>query len=200
MPWPASCRRRSSNPCVLMFGNGITFAPSTYSIQALDGSVFRGSVDYRSTQKQVISAITQESWKTIVLRDRRPESHSVGALRLRTSAGRCACSQRRGERDGCAEQRAHVGGRPIGADGVDHPSTGRTYAATSASRSSTAATNRGQPVPEIDNSCAVEYPDRPRRNPSFPVSAAVLKSDLVKQLATCKLTESHLPGLQKRAV
>ncbi len=54
-----------SNPCVLMFGNGITFAPSTYSIQALDGSVFRGSVDYRSTQKQVISAITQETWKTL---------------------------------------------------------------------------------------------------------------------------------------
>jgi hypothetical protein len=54
-----------TNPCVLMFGNGITFAPSTYSIQALDGSVFRGSVDYRSTQKQVILAITQETWKTL---------------------------------------------------------------------------------------------------------------------------------------
>ena len=54
-----------SNPCVLMFGNRITFAPSTYSIQALDGSVFRGSVDYRSTQKQVISAVTQETWKTL---------------------------------------------------------------------------------------------------------------------------------------
>ncbi len=54
-----------SNPCVLMFGNGITFAPSTYSIQALDGSVFRGSVDYRSTQKQVILAMTQETWKTL---------------------------------------------------------------------------------------------------------------------------------------
>jgi hypothetical protein len=54
-----------SNPCVLMFGDGITFAPSTYSIQALDGSVFRGSVDYRSTQKQVILAITQETWKTL---------------------------------------------------------------------------------------------------------------------------------------
>ena len=54
-----------SNPCALMFGNGITFAPSTYSIQALDGSVFRGSVDYRSTQKRVILAITQETWKTL---------------------------------------------------------------------------------------------------------------------------------------
>lgn len=54
-----------SNPCVLMFGKGITFAPSTYSIQALDGSVFRGSVDYSSTQKQVILAITQETWKTL---------------------------------------------------------------------------------------------------------------------------------------
>jgi hypothetical protein len=54
-----------SNPCVLMFGKGITFAPSTYSIQALDGSVFRGSVDYRSPQKQVILAITQETWKTL---------------------------------------------------------------------------------------------------------------------------------------
>jgi hypothetical protein len=54
-----------SNPCVLMFGNGITFTPSTYSIQALDGSVFRGSVDYSSTQKQVILAITQETWKTL---------------------------------------------------------------------------------------------------------------------------------------
>jgi len=47
-----------SNPCVLMFGKGITFAPSTYSIQALDGSVFGGSVDYRSPEKQVIVATT----------------------------------------------------------------------------------------------------------------------------------------------
>jgi hypothetical protein len=54
-----------SNPCVLMFGKGITFAPSTYSIQALDGSVFQGSVDYSSTQKRVILAITQETWKTL---------------------------------------------------------------------------------------------------------------------------------------
>jgi hypothetical protein len=54
-----------SNPCVLMFGKGITFAPSTYSIQAVDGSVFQGSVDYSSPQERVILAITQESWKTL---------------------------------------------------------------------------------------------------------------------------------------
>jgi hypothetical protein len=53
-----------SNPCVLMFGRGITFAPSTYSIQALDGSVSRGSVDYRSTQKQVILAVTR-NWRIL---------------------------------------------------------------------------------------------------------------------------------------
>jgi hypothetical protein len=41
----------------MMFGHGITFASSTYSIQALDGSVSRSSIDYRSTEKQVIVAI-----------------------------------------------------------------------------------------------------------------------------------------------
>jgi hypothetical protein len=54
-----------TNPCVLMFGKGITFAPSSYSIEAIDGSVFRGSVEYSSPQKQVILAITQQSWKTL---------------------------------------------------------------------------------------------------------------------------------------
>ena len=103
-----------SNPCVLMFGNGITFAPSTYSIQALDGSVFRGSVDYRSTQKQVISAITQESWKTLSFEIEGPNRIVWGALRLRTSAGRCAWGHCSGERGDCAEQRAHVGGWPTG--------------------------------------------------------------------------------------
>ena len=41
----------------VMFGHGITFASSTYSIQALDGSVSRSSIDYRSTERQVIVAI-----------------------------------------------------------------------------------------------------------------------------------------------
>ena len=45
-----------SNPdkllCVPMFGDGIAFAPSTFSIRALDGSVFGGSVDYRSTESK----------------------------------------------------------------------------------------------------------------------------------------------------
>jgi hypothetical protein len=41
----------------MMFGHGITFASSSYSIQALDGSVSRSSIDYRNTEKQVIVAI-----------------------------------------------------------------------------------------------------------------------------------------------
>ena len=41
----------------MMFGHGITFASSTYSIQALDGSVSRSSIDYRNTEKQIIVAI-----------------------------------------------------------------------------------------------------------------------------------------------
>jgi len=41
----------------MMFGHGITFASSSYSIQALDGSVSRSSIDYRSTEKQVVVAI-----------------------------------------------------------------------------------------------------------------------------------------------
>jgi hypothetical protein len=49
-----------SNPgkllCEPMFGNGITFAPSTYAINALDGSVVRGSIAYRSPKAQVIVA------------------------------------------------------------------------------------------------------------------------------------------------
>jgi hypothetical protein len=50
-----------SNPaklvCVGRFGNGITFEPSTYSISALDGSAYAGSVKYRSGQGKVIVAI-----------------------------------------------------------------------------------------------------------------------------------------------
>jgi hypothetical protein len=57
-----------SNPdkllCAPMFGDGITFKSSTYSIRGLDGSVFRGSVDYRSTSKQVIVAVTR-TWKIL---------------------------------------------------------------------------------------------------------------------------------------
>jgi len=57
-----------SNPdkllCAPMFGDGIAFAPSTYSIRALDGSVFGGSVDYRRTEEQIIVAITR-NWKIL---------------------------------------------------------------------------------------------------------------------------------------
>jgi hypothetical protein len=184
-----------SNPCVLMFGKGITFAPSTYSIQALDGGVFQGSVDYSSPQKRVILAITQETWKTLPFEIEGPNRIVWG-------------------RFGCALVRVGAPAANAAANATTAPGNARSGAAgPSAPTASTiqygsyvcgnervevfyCRNDRGQPVPEIDNSCAVEYPDRPRRNPSFPVSAAVLKSDLVKQLATCKLSELHLPGLQ----
>jgi len=40
--------------CVATFGNGVTFAPTTYSSSALDGSRPGGSIEYRSGGKQVI--------------------------------------------------------------------------------------------------------------------------------------------------
>ena len=47
----------ASNPdrmlCVPMFGNGITFEPSSYAISALDGSVVRGYIAYRSPRENV---------------------------------------------------------------------------------------------------------------------------------------------------
>jgi tetratricopeptide (TPR) repeat protein len=42
------------SPCVATFGNGVTFAPSTYSSSALDGSRPGGSMEYRSGGEQVI--------------------------------------------------------------------------------------------------------------------------------------------------
>ncbi len=40
--------------CVLTFGNGVTFEPTTYSSSALDGSRPGGSIEYRSAGKQTI--------------------------------------------------------------------------------------------------------------------------------------------------
>lgn len=55
----------------------------------------------------------------------------------------------------------------------------------------------GRPVPESDNYCAVEYPDRPRANPQFPVSGSVVRSDLLKQLASCTGAPSSDPAVAK---
>jgi hypothetical protein len=43
--------------CVVNFGNGVTFAPSTYSSRALDGSRPGGPIAYRSGGEQVIWVI-----------------------------------------------------------------------------------------------------------------------------------------------
>lgn len=43
--------------CVSNFGNGVTFAPSTFSIRALDGSTLGGRIAYRSSGKQGIWVI-----------------------------------------------------------------------------------------------------------------------------------------------
>jgi hypothetical protein len=184
-----------SNPCVLMFGKGITFAPSTYSIQAVDGSVFQGSVDYSRPQERVILAITQESWKTLPFEIESPN---------RIVWGRFGCALVRvgaPAANAAANAKDAAGNARAGAVGPSVPTAstiqyGSYVCGNERVEVFYCRNDRGQPVPEIDNSCAVEYPDRPRRNPSFPVSAAVLKSDLVKQLATCKLSELHLPGLQ----
>jgi len=60
-----------SNPAKLIcgaeIGNGITFASTTYSIQALDGSKYAGSIAYRSTQNQVIFALPA-NWKDMPFR------------------------------------------------------------------------------------------------------------------------------------
>ena len=55
----------------------------------------------------------------------------------------------------------------------------------------------GRPVHESENYCAVEYPDRPRANPQFPVSGSVVRSDLLKQLASCTGAPSSDPAVAK---
>ena len=55
----------------------------------------------------------------------------------------------------------------------------------------------GRPVHESENYCAVEYPDRPRANPQFPVSGSVVRSDLLKQLASCTAAPSSDPAVAK---
>src|SRR5215203_4655496 len=55
----------------------------------------------------------------------------------------------------------------------------------------------GRPVHESENYCAVEYPDRPRANPQFPVSGSVVRSDLLKQLAPCPAAPSSDPAVPK---
>jgi hypothetical protein len=55
----------------------------------------------------------------------------------------------------------------------------------------------GRPVHESENYCAVEYPDRPRANPQFPVPGSVLRSDLLKQLASCTAAPSSDPAVAK---
>lgn len=57
--------------------------------------------------------------------------------------------------------------------------------------------DRGQPVPESDNRCHVEYPDRPRRVESIAVFASVLKSDLARQLANCAGPAASDPSIAK---
>jgi hypothetical protein len=156
-----------SNPCVLMFGNGITFAPSTYSIQALDGSVFRGSVDYRGAQKQVISAITQESWKTLSFEIEGPNRIVWG-------------------RFGCALVRVGAPAATAAANAATAPGnalsgTAALPAAGVAPKSSTASTG-------IVDGAAFRCAD----GSLLHVTLCQGNADH----ATCKLTELHRPGLQ----
>lgn len=55
----------------------------------------------------------------------------------------------------------------------------------------------GQPVHESDNYCSVEYPDRPRSNPQFPVAGSVLRSDLLKQFTSCTAAPSSDASVAK---
>lgn len=59
--------------------------------------------------------------------------------------------------------------------------------------------DRGQQVPESDNFCHVEYPDRPRSMESIPVFASVLKSELARQLANCTGPAASDPSIVKAA-
>ncbi|MGZ8992519.1 MAG: hypothetical protein ACXW16_00720 [Burkholderiaceae bacterium] len=141
-----------SNPCALMFGNGITFAPSTYSIQALDGSVFRGSVDYRSTQKQVIEAITQETWKTLSFEIEGPNRIVWG-------------------RFGCALTRVGALGPNAGANATTAPGNARTGAANSSAPPAAGA------MPQV----AAVAPTAPRSTLARP-SPEVCRDTLLDQL------------------
>ncbi len=181
--------------CDMSFGRGITFTPTTFSSGGAAGIV-GGPVAYRSRKKGVIVAIPGDSranpmFFKIVGPDR-IESVNIPCALVRVGAPAA---------NAAANATTAPGNARAGAAGPSaRPASTIQYGSYVCGNERVEVfycrNDRGQPVPEIDNSCAVEYPDRPRRNPSFPVSAAVLKSDLVKQLATCKLSELHLPGLQ----
>lgn len=181
--------------CDMSFGRGISFTPTTFSSGGAAGIV-GGPVAYRSRKKGVIVAIPSDSranpmFFKVVGPDRIESVNIPCALvRVGTAAASAAASS------ATAPGNARAGAAGPSARPASTIQYGSYVCGNERVEVFYCRNDRGQPVPEVDNSCAVEYPDRPRRNPSFPVSAAVLKSDLVKQLATCKLTELHLPGLQ----
>lgn len=55
----------------------------------------------------------------------------------------------------------------------------------------------GQKVHEDDNYCSVEYPDRPRRVPTIPVSRSVVRSVLAVELKNCKGPAADDPAIAK---
>lgn len=173
--------------CDMSFGRGISFTPKTFSSGGAAGMV-GGPVAYRSRKKGVIVAIPGDSranpmFFKIVGQDRIESVNIPCALvRVGTPAANAAANAT------TAPGNARAGAASPSAPTASTIQYGSYVCGNERVEVFYCRNDRGQPVPEIDNSCAVEYPDRPRRNPSFPVSAAVRKSDLVKQLATCKLT------------
>ena len=122
-------------------GSGITFTPSSFSIEAIAGIV-GGSVEYRSPQGTSHSGHTRrEPREPNALQDRGPESHRVG-----NTPGAHWCGSARLRPTPRRRRRPHRAiARAAAADPSAPPASTIQYglqrnAATSASRSSTAAT------------------------------------------------------------
>ncbi len=182
-----------SNPqkllCVPMFGNGINFASSTYSIRSLDGSVYGGPVDYRSTRKQVIVALPG-NWKDmsfeITSPDRIVGPHGCALVRVGASAaGSAANAPTAAARSTVSRETATVPQAAPVAPAFQVKYNYQYKCGNERVEVFYCRNDNGQPVPEIDNFCNVEYPDRPRRMADIAVFASVRKSDLAKQLASC---------------
>lgn len=182
-----------SNPqkllCVPMFGNGITFASSTYSIRSLDGSVFGGPIDYRSTRKQVIVALPR-NWKKMPFEITGPDRivGPFGCALVRVgarAAGSAANAPTAAARSKMSRETATVSQAAPVAPAFQVKYGYQYKCGNERVEVFYCRNDSGPPVPEIDNFCSVEYPDRPRRMENIAVFASVSKSDLAKQLASC---------------
>ena len=104
--------------CVQQFGNGVTFAPSTYAIRAIDGSTLGGPIAYRSGGKQGIWIIPDGVVRTMPLEIAGPNRIVLGGS--------------------CALVRVGAPAANVAANAATAPNHARTGAANSSSATKSA--------------------------------------------------------------